>query len=82
MRATTNSAGAPGWRHAVDQLIGATLMIPLPVVMRDELAQSPPAVALSRNHPVQAFALDRSYEPLRRERSATASGAMSTSSSR
>jgi hypothetical protein len=53
-------------RRTRDQRILQPLMIPLSVVVLDELAYRAIEVALTdRNHPVEALFFDRSDEPLR-----------------
>jgi len=62
-RTTENPAIAPGRRRAVDAFIAESRMMAFAMVVLDELVQGPPEVALPyRNHAVEAFVLDGSYD--------------------
>jgi hypothetical protein len=51
---------------ALDERVPQALMIPLAVVMRDELHHRSSEVPFAeRNHPVETFLLDRPHEPFR-----------------
>ncbi len=60
-----DATGIGRW-PAVDQRILQTLMIPLAVVVLDELGDRPSEVPFTlRDHPVETLVLDRPHKPLR-----------------
>ena len=63
---TPNPLAANRRRPAVDEFVAEPLVIPLPVVMRDELGDRPAEITFTeRDHPVEALVLDRAREALR-----------------
>jgi hypothetical protein len=61
---TDRTADTLLWR-AIDQLIVEPFVIPFAMVMRHELGKRPSKVASTeRDHAIEAFLLDRAYEPL------------------
>ena len=53
---TANPTGAVNRRHAVDECVAEPLVIPLPVVMLDELGDRPAEMTVAeRDHTVEAL---------------------------
>jgi hypothetical protein len=64
-RSAANRPAATGSLERLNQFVADALMVPLTVVVRDELRNRAAKVALTqRDHAVEAFLLDRPNKPL------------------